>query len=150
MFKDALRNREITVNNPSIWRPIISMEDAANAYVRAIEASERISGIFNVASGNYTIGEVGDLVKNTLDEHLGLKVSLNILDKRDYRNYKVSIQKAENVLSFHPHHDVKRIVRNLIEHMDKFKDWDNPLYYNLETLKLIRTGKLRGVAEVTR
>jgi len=150
MFKDALSRREITVNNPAIWRPIISMEDAANAYVRAIEASERISGIFNVASGNYTVGEVGDLVKMTLDEHLGIKVSLNILDKRDYRNYKVSIQKAENVLSFHPHHDVKRIVQNLIENMDRFKDWDNPLYYNLETLKLISAGKLRGVAEVSR
>lgn len=150
MFKDAMRNGEITVNNPAIWRPIISMEDAANAYVRAIEASERLSGIFNVASGNYTIGEVGDLVKLTLEEQLAVKVSLHILDRRDYRNYKVSIQKAENVLSFHPHHDVKRIVQNLIENMDKFKDWDNPLYYNLETLKLIRAGKLRGVAEAVR
>jgi nucleoside-diphosphate-sugar epimerase len=150
MFKDALRNGEITVNNPAIWRPIISMEDAANAYVRAIEASEKLSGIFNVASGNYTIGEVGDLVKSTLDEQMGLKVSLQILDKRDYRNYKVSIQKAENVLSFHPHHNVKRIVQNLIENMQSFKDWDNPLYYNLETLKLISTGKLRGAAEVAR
>lgn len=150
MFKDALRNGEITVNNPAIWRPIISMEDAVNAYVRAIEASESISGIFNVASGNYTVGEVGDLVKNTIEESLAIKVSLQILDKRDYRNYKVSIQKAENVLSFHPHHDVKRIVKNLIENMDNFKDWDNPLYYNLETLKLIKAGKLRGAAEVAR
>ncbi len=60
MFKNGVRNREITVNNPSIWRPILSIEDAANAYVRAIEASDRISGIFNVASGNYTVGEVAD------------------------------------------------------------------------------------------
>lgn len=150
MFKDAVSKGEITVNNPAIWRPIISTEDATNAYVRAIEASERLSGIFNVASGNYTVGEVGDLVKSTVEEHLGIKVGLNILDRRDYRNYKVSIQKAENVLSFHPHHDVKRIVRNLIENMDKFKDWNNSLYYNLETLKLITSGKLRGVAEVSR
>ena len=49
----------ITVNNPSIWRPILSIEDAATAYVRAIEANQRISGIFNIASGNYTVGEVG-------------------------------------------------------------------------------------------
>lgn len=148
MFKDAMRNGEITVNNPAIWRPIISMEDSVNAYVRAIEASERISGIFNVASGNYTIGEVGDLVKNTVEEQLAIKVSLQILDRKDYRNYKVSIQKAENTLSFHPHHDVKRIVKNLIENRDGFKDWENPLYYNLETLKLIKAGKLRGTAEV--
>ena len=37
MFENAVRNREITVNNPSIWRPIISIEDATNAYIRAIE-----------------------------------------------------------------------------------------------------------------
>src|SRR5208282_2525580 len=27
MFKNGVRNREITVNNPSIWRPILSIED---------------------------------------------------------------------------------------------------------------------------
>src|SRR4029077_12595522 len=48
MFKCAIRDGEITVNNPSIWRPIISIEDAASAYIRAIEANEMVSGIFNV------------------------------------------------------------------------------------------------------
>jgi len=50
MFTCAMRDGEVTVHNPSIWRPIISIEDATSAYVRAIEANERISGIFNVAS----------------------------------------------------------------------------------------------------
>src|ERR1700733_12702110 len=59
MFKSAIKNRTITVNNPSIWRPILSIEDAATAYIRAIESSYGISGIFNLASGNYTAGEVG-------------------------------------------------------------------------------------------
>jgi nucleoside-diphosphate-sugar epimerase len=149
MFRNGIRNGEITVNNPSIWRPIISIEDATNAYIRAIEASEKMSGIFNVASGNYTVGEVGDLVKMAIEEKFGKRVRLTINHKSDFRNYKVSIQKAENVLSFHPDHDVKSIVRNLIEHMDKFDDWDNPLYYNIETLKLLSTKSgLRTVAEV--
>lgn len=137
MFKNGVRNREITVNNPSIWRPIMSIDDATNAYIRAIEASEKLSGIFNIASGNYTVGEVGDLVKMAIEEHLGIRVHLTIHHRTDYRNYKVSIQKAENVLSFHPNHDVKKIVKNLIEHMDEFSDWDNPQYYNIETLKLL-------------
>lgn len=148
MFKNGVRNREITVNNPSIWRPIISIEDATNAYIRSIEASERISGIFNVASGNYTVGEVGDLVKAAIEEQLGFRVRLTIDHKPDFRNYKVSIQKAENVLSFHPNHDVKSIVRNLIEHMDKFQDWENPQYYNIETLKLLTAHEMLGVAGV--
>jgi len=150
MFKNGVRNREITVNNPSIWRPIVSVEDATNAYVRAIEASERISGIFNVASGNYTVGEVGDLVRMALEEHLGIRVHLTIDHKSDFRNYKVSIQKAENVLSFHPNHDVKSIVKNLIEHMDKFQDWDNPQYYNIDTLKLLSSQGLQMVSAVAR
>jgi nucleoside-diphosphate-sugar epimerase len=137
MFKNGVSSQEITVNNPSIWRPIVSIEDATNAYIRAIEAGDRISGIFNIASGNYTVGEVGDLVKMAIEEQLGIRVRLRINHKRDFRNYKVSSQKAENVLSFHPNHDVKSIVRNLIENMDRFRDWDNPQYYNIETLKLL-------------
>ena len=149
MFRNGIRNGEITVDNPSIWRPIISIEDAANAYIRAIEASEKISGIFNVAGGNYTVGEVGDLVKMAIEEELGKPVHLTIDHKLDFRNYKVSIEKAENVLSFHPHHGVKRIVKHLIEHMGEFNDWDNPYYYNIETLKRLsaRSG-LRNLAEV--
>jgi len=151
MFKNGVRNREITVNNPSIWRPIMSIDDATNAYIRSIEASEKLSGIFNIASGNYTVGEVGDLVKMAIEEHLGIHVHLTIHHRTDFRNYKVSIQKAENVLSFHPNHDVKKIVKNLIEHMDQFNDWDNPQYYNIETLKLLSANQgLRNLAEVTR
>ncbi|HXW92982.1 MAG TPA: SDR family oxidoreductase [Terriglobales bacterium] len=149
MFKNGVRNREIIVNNPSIWRPILSIEDATNAYIRALEASEKISGIFNVASGNYTVGEVGDLVRMAIEEQLGLRVHLTIHHKKDFRNYKVSIQKAENMLSFHPNYDVKCIVKQLIENMEKFHDWDNPQYYNIETLKLLsQTNSLRSLAEI--
>ncbi|MGA8492977.1 MAG: SDR family oxidoreductase [Terriglobales bacterium] len=151
MFKNGVRNREITVNNPSIWRPIMSIEDATNGYIRAIEASQKISGIFNIASGNYTVGEVGDLVKMAIEEQLGIRVHLTIHHKTDFRNYKVSTEKAENVLSFHANHNVKAIVKNLIENMDKFQDWDNPQYYNIDTLKLLSANNgLRALAEVTR
>jgi nucleoside-diphosphate-sugar epimerase len=150
MFKNAVRNREITVNNPSIWRPILTIEDAANAYIRSIEASEKLSGIFNVASGNYTVGEVGDLVKMAIEEELGLRIQLTIHHKKDFRNYKVSIQKAETTLSFHPNYDVKSIIKNLIEHMGEFADWDNPQYYNIDTLKQLQATGLRTPLEVVR
>lgn len=135
MFKCAVRDRTITINNPSIWRPILGIEDAANAYIRAIEASNSITGVFNVASGNYTVGEVGDLVRNAVEELLGIQVRLTIKHIQDYRNYKVSTAKASNVLSFHSIHHVKSIVKNLAENMSNFEDWDNPFYYNILTLK---------------
>jgi nucleoside-diphosphate-sugar epimerase len=143
MFKCAVSNNEIVINNPSIWRPIISIEDAIAAYVRTIEASPSISGIFNVASGNYTVGEVADQVKIEVEEQLGTRVKLKIRQIRDIRNYKVCCDKARNVLSFHPRHCVRSIVRNLIAHMDKFSDWENPVYYNILTFQMLEEDRGR-------
>jgi len=137
MLKAAMKDRTITVNNPSIWRPILSIDDAATAYIRAIEANPHISGIFNIASGNYTVGEVADLVKGTIEERLGLHINLNIKHVQDFRNYKVSVEKAANVLSFHPQGNVKTIVESLLDNMEQFQDWDNPQYSNIQTFRNI-------------
>jgi nucleoside-diphosphate-sugar epimerase len=142
MFKCAMKDRVITVNNPSIWRPLLSIDDAATAYIRSIEANEKISGIFNIASGNYTVGEVADLVKSAIAERMNLEVSLEIKHIQDFRNYKVSTEKAANVLSFHPAGDVKSIVYDLIANFRKFEDIDNPMYSNIQTFKKIENGIL--------
>jgi nucleoside-diphosphate-sugar epimerase len=146
MFKCAMRDKEITVNNPGIWRPIVSIDDAATAYVRAVEANKKISGTFNIASGNYTVGEVGDQVKSEIESITGGRIKLTIKHMSDIRNYKVSVEKARNILSFHPQHDVRKIVQNLIMHMDRFSDWDNPLYYNIQTFRQLDTNSTGALA----
>lgn len=135
MFKSAMKDGIIRVNNPAIWRPILSIEDACMAYIRAIEANESISGIFNVASGNHTVGEVADLVRTTIEQELQTKLALEISHIKDIRNYKVSIERARNVLSFHPHHNIRSITCNLLENMAKCRDWDNLSYYNIQVFK---------------
>src|SRR5439155_4338247 len=141
MFKTAMKSRVITVNNPSIWRPILSIDDAATAYIRAVEANRTISGIFNVASGNYTVGEVADLVKDAIEERLSIRANLCIKHMDEFRNYKVSIEKAKNVLSFHPSGDVKTIVGSLMDNLNKYEGgWDNPAYSNIECFKALENG----------
>jgi nucleoside-diphosphate-sugar epimerase len=135
MFKTAVTENAITINNPSIWRPVVSIRDAVSAYVRALESHRGISGIFNITSGNYTVGEIGDLVKNVVEERMGVEVRLGIRHMEDLRNYKVSIEKAENVLSFKPRHDVESIVEDLIDNKKSFEDFDNPAYYNIRVFK---------------
>jgi nucleoside-diphosphate-sugar epimerase len=135
MFKCAMKEGAIHVNDPAIWRPFLGIEDATMAYTRAIEANESLSGIYNIASGNHTIGEVADLVKLTVEEEFGKKIALDIKHIKDMRNYKVSIERAETILSFHPHQSVKAIVRGLIANMDKCSDWDNPAYYNIRVFQ---------------
>jgi nucleoside-diphosphate-sugar epimerase len=141
MFKTAMRDSTITVNNPSIWRPILSIEDAAKAYIRAVEASTGISGIFNIASGNYTVGEVADLVKSSIEERTDVRVQLRIMHNQDFRNYKVSTQKAATVLSFHPNGSVKSIVEDLLANMEAFCDWENPAYSNIQVFRELEVEK---------
>jgi nucleoside-diphosphate-sugar epimerase len=137
MFKTAVQTGIITVNNPSIWRPILSIEDAISAYIRAIESADGINGIFNLSSGNYTVGEVADLVKEAVETKMGKQVKLDIKNIKDFRNYKVTNDKAVTTLSFKPKHDVTAILNNLIVNFDKFKDFDNPNYYNIQVFKKI-------------
>jgi nucleoside-diphosphate-sugar epimerase len=137
MFKTAMRDRIITVNNPSIWRPILSIEDAATAYVRSIEANYGISGIFNITSGNFTVGELADRVRLAIEQQLGSKVRLQIKHVQDIRNYKVTIQKAQTVLSFHPQGSVTSIISELVNNQSRFCDWDNPSYYNIQQFKAL-------------
>ena len=138
MFKSALEKNEITVNNPSIWRPILSIKDATSAYIRAVEANYDISGVFNIASGNYTVGEVADLVKEVVEEKMDKTIHLNIKNIQDFRNYKVSFEKAMNILSYKPNHDVKSIVADLISNLDYFKDFANPNFYNINVFRSLK------------
>ena len=138
MFKSAMLDGQITVHNPAIWRPVLSIKDAVTAYVRAIESNESINGVFNVASGNYTVGEVADLVKSSIESKREEEIDLNIEHRQDYRNYKVSIEKARNILSFKPRYDIDGIVTDLMEHYDQFSDLKNDQYYNIKVFKSIK------------
>lgn len=137
MFKSALKDGVIVVDNPSIWRPILAITDAADAYVRSLEAAPEISGIFNVASGNYTVGEMGDYVAEGVKEFMKTDVKLLVKNVQDFRNYKVSWEKARNTLGFHPRFTARDIVKDLVENVDKFRDFDNPAYYNIQIFKAL-------------
>jgi len=52
MFKAAMMNKKLIVNNPAIWRPILDIRDAVSGYIRAVQADQSVSGVFNISSGN--------------------------------------------------------------------------------------------------
>ena len=115
MFKTAMQSGRITVNNPSIWRPILAIQDAAAAYVRAVEAAPSVSGTFNILSENTTLGALADQVSATLQRNLDLEPELEILHKADVRNYKVSGDRARVQLGFKPS-KVKRPPYSILAH----------------------------------
>lgn len=135
MFKTALRDGKIIVNNPSIWRPIADIRDVASAYLRAIQADYRINGVFNIASDNYTVGQVTDLVKMKMQKLTNQKIQLEIKNIQDFRNYKVRFDKAKTILGYEPNFTVEDIVDDLYEHVDQFGDMEQDIYYNIRMFK---------------
>lgn len=137
MFKAAMTTGKVVVNNPSIWRPILSIHDAATAYIRSIEAHPSISGVFNVASGNYTVGEIGDIVKHEVERIFSKPIKIELMNMQEYRSYKVSVEKARTILSFKGQEDVEGIVRNLAENHERFQNYTDPIFYNIQTFKAL-------------
>jgi len=138
MFKFAMTERRIIVNNPSIWRPILDIRDAATAYLRAIQADYSLSGVYNIASGNYTVGQAGDMVKYKVEKLIGKKIDISINYVEDCRNYKVTFDKAKTYLGFQPQYAIKDIIEDLYEHKAYFEDYDNDQFYNIRVFKKLR------------
>ena len=135
MFRTAICDGQITINNPSIWRPILDVRDTARAFLRAVQASPSISGVFNVASGNYTVGQIGDMVKDEVEAATGRTVKLNLKNLQDFRNYKVTCERAKMVLGFMPKYTITDITQSLYSHLSEFGDFSTEEYYNIAVFK---------------
>src|SRR5262249_44215118 len=143
MYKCCVQDGKITVNNASLWRPILDMRDAVSGYLRAIQADYSISGVFNIASDNYTVRQVGDKVKEQMEKLLGKRIELKIKHVADLRNYKVNIEKARTVLGFEPSYDVTDIIENLHAHRDRYQNLDAEEYYNIRVFRRMNGSPVR-------
>lgn len=137
MFKSAMTGGLITVNNPSIWRPVFDIRDTVAAFTRAVQANPVISGVFNVASGNFTVGQVADYVKEQMEALTGRRVRLQINSVSDVRNYKVNIERARVELGFEPQYTIKDIVRDVFDHANGLTDFEQEQFYNVRVFKRI-------------
>lgn len=135
MYMTAMTQKKITVNNPAIWRPILGIEDAVMAYIRAIQADQSVNGVFNVASGNFTVGQVADRIYETFSHKFGMNIDLDIKNVQDYRNYKVTTTKAQEILGARFHGTVESIVAELAENCGEDFDFDHDGYYNIRVFQ---------------
>jgi nucleoside-diphosphate-sugar epimerase len=146
MIKSALTTGTITVNNPSIWRPLLDIRDDVAAFTRAVQASYKLSGVFNVASGNFTVGHVADLVKEELERETGQRVRLDIRNVQDFRNYKVSCDRARVELGFEPQYSVRDMVAEVMAHRAEYGDFEQDRYYNIRVFTRLSRGRLAAPA----
>ena len=138
MTKYALTTGKITVHNPNLWRPLIDIRDAVDAYVLAVTAPLSISEIFNVSTDNYTIGALADEIKLELLNH-NIDVEIETQTNCDVRNYLASNEKIKNILNFDPKYSPKDSVKDVIQNINNFNlNIEDDLYYNINTFKKLK------------
>jgi len=138
--KDALAHGAIALHcGGELWRPLVSVRDAARAYALALEApKELVAGeIFNVVRRNYRISELALRVREVLRAH-GVACDLRPdYAERKVRTYRVAGTKMQRLLGFEPADDVDGAVAEMIERVRAgvAADFDNPRYYNIEWMR---------------
>jgi nucleoside-diphosphate-sugar epimerase len=134
--RDAFARGRLTLyHGGEMWRPLIDVRDAAQAYVALIEADEAVvrGEIFNLCYQNLRISELALRVRESL-RGLGIEVDL----RPEYhhggvRNYRVSGDKIGRVLDFRPKVSIEESVADMVQRAraDGRTDFDNPRYYNI-------------------
>lgn len=138
MFSDALNTNCVNINNPNIYRPILSINDAIKGYEESVNAKYDVSGIFNIASFNISLKNLGLEIKHFLTNKLNKNISLNINNNtNEIRSYRMSWEKAKNILNYNQCNSLDNILEDLYENLDNFKDFDNNNYYNILRFKNI-------------
>lgn len=125
------------------FRPNIHVADVAAAHIACIEAdSELIRGqIFNLAGENYKVIEMAHRTRKALRE-IGLNVNIEVnYDKVDNRSYRVGGEKITRVLGFKPQWTIEKGVQDIAKKIldgTLPKDFDNPIYYNIRWMLLLK------------
>jgi nucleoside-diphosphate-sugar epimerase len=114
------------------WRPLLGVEDAAEAYIKCLEADLRDVGnqVFNVGSDqqNYQIQQVAKIIGTALGD-IPISQDNSNLDSRDYR---VSFSKLTQTLGFEPQQTIADAARVILEKLRSgaIKNPSQRIYYN--------------------
>ncbi len=118
-LRDALVDKKISIFGEDFWRPLIHVDDMANACISVVDASSNIiSGqIFNVGGSNenYTKKQLASIIQKHISD---IKIEI-VKSKTDPRNYKVSFDKINRILNFH---SKKTVENSVVEILSKIED----------------------------
>ena len=141
MVRDALSLGRIKVYCGGIqWRPLVDVEDAAKAYIVALEApAESVGGeIFNITFDNFQIKDLAKITQETLNKYFSIKAEIifDQVDRKD-RSYRVADGKAKKILKFSPQISPQQSILKMVKNIKKRRltDFDNPVYYNIDWMK---------------
>ncbi len=118
MVANALRDGVITVyGDGTIWRPMVSVWDAAAAYWQMVEAEEEaVAGqMFNIVEQNYQVKEIAAAVWFAA----GRSVLIRFQEAVKLRNYRVNAERFKLLFGWAPQETVASQALKLVQFFDK-------------------------------
>lgn len=139
--------RLVLHNGGEMWRPLLSLQDAAAAYKLMLEApAANVSGeIFNVTNGNYRISELALRVQKKLGE-IGIRCDIEPdYNYRNLRSCQASGEKIAEKLGFKPKVTVEETVVDLVNKIQggAFHDVSDPSLHNIRWLDLLEEARAK-------
>ena len=135
MTMTAYTEGKINVFGGSQWRPLLSLPDAADAYLKVLQNEQSAGKIYNVGSEeqNYIIADVAKLVAKGIAETSGKDIPVNIEGESvDARDYRVSFKKIQSELGFSVKHSISSAAAEIWGKLEskEIKDPKQKVYYN--------------------
>lgn len=138
----AWEHGRLTVNaGGEMWRPLLAIEDAAEAYANALELpADLVRGrAFNVLHKNYRILELAHWCKYVLRQRRPIEVDVMYDDGVQPRSYQVSGARFAETFGYQPPRGITATLHALWDRFEhgQLTDFDNPLYFNMTWLRLL-------------
>ncbi len=126
--KDAFHKKVLNIDaGGEIWRPMIDIQDATNAYIKAIELPlKKVGGrIFNVAHQNWSIGNLAREIQKILKEKKGVNIELDIRPISLTRNYKADTSAFNKTFNFKPSRSLEEALNEIWDHLENDPNHDS-------------------------
>ena len=138
--RDAYAKRRLTLHaGGRMWRPMLHIDDAVQAYLAMLEAPEKVihGQVFNVLSDNFTVLHLAHEVRRTLEGHKGIRLDIDLQQVGVSRSYRVDGERIKERVGFKPAHEIGGSVDVMWDALESGVDIDNPIYYNIRWLELL-------------
>jgi nucleoside-diphosphate-sugar epimerase len=132
MTMTAFLEKKINVFGGGQWRPLLHVEDAADAYLKVLGTDNSVlcGKIYNVGSEeqNYCIRDVAEIISLSLG-NISVNTETDVDDSRDYR---VSFRRIRDELAFKVKHSIEEASSEIFIKLvsGEIKDPKQKFYYN--------------------
>ncbi len=135
MTMTAFTEGRINVFGGNQWRPLLSLTDAAEAYLKVLQSPVNRECIYNVGSEeqNFIIADVAAQVSDGIKNAGGKDIPVNIEGESvDARDYRVSFKKIQNELGFKVKETIADAAAEIWRKLEskEIKDPKQKVYYN--------------------